>query len=141
MIETLLSQDNWEENFTLKEIVEELNNHLPDVLTLSGVESWDELNASKEVICMFLNISSGKDNQYFISKKIETIFYLVELSGDVQQDKLGIKPIYYKSKNKAKNWRNRIGHLIGSSSDNHEKATDARTKLNELYEDMAKNGR
>ena len=68
------------------------------------------------------------DSNYFKSKEDEYIFYLVELDGELQQEK-------------AKKWRNSIITVIHPDASSHPNVNDATAKLNEIYKRMTKNAK
>ena len=81
------------------------------------------------------------DNIYFKSKANEYIYYLVELYGEVQKEKLNIKLVHYKSKEKAKKWRDNIIDIIHPNKSTHPDATKAYSVLDEIYREMLKNAK
>jgi hypothetical protein len=81
------------------------------------------------------------DNNYFKSKENEYIFYLLELDGEIQQKKLNIERIFYKDKEKAKKWRNKIMKMINPDISKHPMSTQSTKILNEIYKDMMKNAK
>ena len=85
--------------------------------------------------------SIANESNYFKSKADEYIFYLVELDGELQQEKLNIDLALYKDKAKAKEWRNKIITLIHPDTNNHPHVNDATAKLNEIYKRMTKNAK
>jgi len=127
--------------YTLDGAVNEINSMLPCVLSIDKSVSWEEIEFNIEILEIISQLSSKKSDRYFISKEAEIIYCLVELGGEYQQEKLGIKPIYYKDKEKAKGWRDKLAALIHPDRCHHVKATEAMGKLNELYDGMKKNAR
>jgi len=88
---------------------------------------------------LFINNQSNQENgPYFRSEAAKLIYYLVELSGETQQQKLGIDKSLYRRKEKAKEWRNKISMLIVSDKCSHLFATQANKQLNYLYARMIK---
>ena len=83
----------------------------------------------------------ANDSNYFKSKEDEYIFYLVELDGELQQEKLKIDLSLYKDKEKAKKWRNSIITVIHPDASSHPNVNDATAKLNEIYKRMTKNAK
>jgi len=81
------------------------------------------------------------DSNYFKSKEDEYIFYLIELDGELQQDKLNIDLSLYKDKEKAKAWRNGIITVIHPDTSEHPNINNATAKLNEIYKRMTKNAK
>jgi hypothetical protein len=81
------------------------------------------------------------DSNYFKSKEDEYIFYLVELDGELQQEKLKIDLSLYKDKEKAKEWRDSIITVIHPDVSKHSNVNDATAKLNEIYKRMTKNAK
>ena len=73
---------------------------------------------------------------YFNSKASEYIFYLIELDGDIRMKKLGITNVHFKNKRLAKKWREQISKAIHPDVCQHPYATQAMSKLNELYNQM-----
>ena len=80
-------------------------------------------------------------SSYFQSLEDEYIFYLIELDGEIQQEKLKIDRTFYKDKTKAKNWRNSIIEVIHPDKSQHPNATKATEILNEIYTRMIKNAK
>ena len=80
-------------------------------------------------------------DSYFKSQEDKYIYYLVELDGEIRQEKLNIKPIFYKDKIKAKKWRNNITKIINPDISNHLKAEEASKNLNNIYANMIKNAK
>ncbi len=77
---------------------------------------------------------------YFNSKESEYIYYLIELDGEIRQKKLNITRILYKDKQKAKKWRDEVIKIIHPDKNSHPNATKSSKILNEIYEEMIKNG-
>lgn len=80
--------------------------------------------------------TNGEDIVYFSSQAAEYIFYLVELDGEVRMEKLGITSSCFSNKRSAKNWREKISKVIHPDICHHLYASDAMSKLNELYAHM-----
>jgi hypothetical protein len=102
------------------------------------------LNNLKITIKDFSIIRESKDinnNNYFKSKEDEYIFYLVELDGELQQEKLKISLMHYKDRDKAKEWRDKLITMIHPDKSNHSNATKATEKINEIYKRMIKNAK
>jgi hypothetical protein len=87
------------------------------------------------------NKAIDSDSNYFKSKEDEYIFYLVELDGELQQEKLNIDLSLYKDKAKAKRWRNEIIKIIHPDTNRHPNVNDATAKLNTLYGRMIENAK
>jgi len=87
------------------------------------------------------NKSITNDTNYFKSKEDEYIFYLVELDGELQQEKLKIDLSLYKNREKAKKWRNNIISVIHPDTSNHPNVNDATAKLNAIYKRMIQNAK
>jgi len=81
------------------------------------------------------------DSNYFKTKEDEYIFYLVELDGEMQQEKLKISRMHYADKEKAKKWRDEIITMIHPDINSHLNATKATEKINEIYKRMIKNAK
>ena len=79
---------------------------------------------------------NSQDAIYFSSQAAEYIFYLVELDGEVRMDKLGITSSCFSNKRSAKTWREKISKVIHPDICHHLYASDAMSKLNELYAHM-----
>lgn len=79
---------------------------------------------------------NSQDAIYFTSQAAEYIFYLVELDGEVRVEKLGITSSCFSNKRSAKNWREKISRVIHPDICHHLYASDAMSKLNELYAHM-----
>lgn len=89
---------------------------------------WDDL---------FKKISEFKPaDTYFISDATEYIFYLVELDGEARTKKLNITSNLFKNQKAAKSWRDKISKTIHPDICHHVKASEAMTKVNELYQQM-----
>lgn len=73
---------------------------------------------------------------YFASEEQEYIYYLLELDGGQRVEKLGICPIHFKNKKKAKEWRDSISKKIHPDVSKHVKAAEAMSQLNDLYNEM-----
>lgn len=99
--------------------------------------SWTDLYYYLELLEDKLQLNKDK-TQYFYSKEAEYIYYLVELSGEEQVNKLGIKQIYYKEKDFAKKWRNEIAKIIHPDKTSHPSAAQAIEILNNIYAKMVK---
>lgn len=82
------------------------------------------------------NQKEKKRSAYFKSKEAEYIFYLLELDGKQRADKLKISMRCYSNKNEAKAWRDSIAKVIHPDKCKDERANEAISKLNQLYEDM-----
>jgi hypothetical protein len=81
------------------------------------------------------------DSNYFKTKEDEYIFYLVELDGEMQQEKLKISRMHYADKEKAKKWRDELITMVHPDKSNHSNATKATKKINEIYKRMIKNAK
>lgn len=80
-------------------------------------------------------------NSYFQSKEDEYIFYLVELDGELQQEKLKINLSLYKNKAQAKKWRDEIIKVLRPDTSQHPHVNKASSILHELYSEMKQNGK
>ena len=116
---------------SVKKILNNLNNFKNDVI--KDISIIKELSKTEE--------QTKYNEPYFKSKEDEYIFYLVELNGEIQQEKLNIKRILYRNKEKAKKWRNDIIKIIDPDRINHPKATQSAKVLNEIYKEMIKNAK
>ncbi len=73
-------------------------------------------------------------SSYFISEVEELIFYLVELDGRQQLEKLKVNRMHYNFKSHAVKWRDSIYNTIFDSR--HPNTTKALERLEELYQSM-----
>ena len=87
------------------------------------------------------NKFGSPESHYFKSKEDEYIFYLLELEGSLQQEKLEIDIAHYKDKAKAKEWRNNLLALIHPDRSKHPQIENATAKLNDLYTRMTQNAK
>ena len=71
---------------------------------------------------------------YFKNEEAKIIFALVELSGKIQMDLLGIKRIHYINRDISKNWYEETKNKIMNS--NHPKLDEAMEVLEKLYKGM-----
>ena len=71
---------------------------------------------------------------YFIDETTKIIFALVELSGKVQMDFLGIERIHYINRDVSKNWYEETKNKIMDSK--HPKLMEAMKQLEKLYKGM-----
>ena len=92
----------------------------------------------KENIVSKVDTQEQYNSSYFRAKESEYIYYLVELYGEIQREKLGIQRILYKDKEKAKKWRNNIIKIVDPDRSTHPKATESAKKLHEIYKEMIK---
>lgn len=107
-------------------------------------KSWQNLYDS---ICNYNDLIQGNEctkikqdkDQYFVSKKAEIIFYLIELSGEVRLTKLGLTKGHYSNKTKATKWRNTILKIIHPDKCLHLKSSEATKTLNSIYKEMIGN--
>lgn len=75
--------------------------------------------------------------RYFISEAHEYMFYLLELSGKQRMNKLGITPMCYRNKGRAKQWRDEVSKIINSDVAFHpDVLKEAESKLDEIYRNM-----
>lgn len=118
---------------------------LHSYLQLLGMTNFFNIknpNESKSVIFSQTVLSEGncKDNEsdFFQSKEAEFIYYLTNLDGEIQREKLGIKPMLYNKKDYAKKWRNDILKEIHPDKSKHKEASKAIEVLNEIYAKMVK---
>lgn len=141
MIFSEITIESLKREYTLSEAVNEINLKLPNILSINNSISWEDIESNLETLKVIDQLFSKKNDHYFISREAESIYYLVELDGNCQQEKLGIKLAYYKDKKKAKEWRDRLASQIYPDRCHHVKATEAMEKINELYDGMKKNAR
>lgn len=71
---------------------------------------------------------------YFIDESSKIIFALVELSGRIQMDLLGIGRIHYINRDVSKNWYEETKNKIMNSK--HPKSEKAMNELEKLYKGM-----
>lgn len=121
-----VSGRGWNDLFSaikeLKETVQKLK-----LNTIGEKRVEEELQASH------VKIST---NVYFKTRADEYIFYLIELDGEQQMNKLEITPAHFSSKRKAKAWRNEISKIIHPDVCQHVYASQAMAQLNDIYEQM-----
>lgn len=79
---------------------------------------------------------TNEETIYFNSQASEYIFYLIELDGEIRMKKLGITNAHFKNKRLAKKWREDISKAIHPDVCQHPYATQAMSKLNDLYSQM-----
>lgn len=144
----LLEVKSLEELKTLgkhKELVAQFKKAIGDDKKFS-TKSWQNLYDS---ISNYNDLLHGKEcteikqakYQYFVSKEAEIIFYLVELSGEVRLNKLGLTKSHYSNKNKATKWRNTILKIIHPDKCLHLRSSEATKTLNSIYKEMIGNGK
>lgn len=112
------------------------------VKSSSWVGLLDKVKALRIFINEFSEVStitnSGEiyEGEYFKSRTDEYVFYLLEMDGKKRAEKLAINRKCYINAVEAKKWRNKIAKELHPDKSNHEKATEATAKLNQLYKEM-----
>lgn len=141
----------------LNEVIIKREQNFPIIENLS---SWKDLYSYLELVSMHVmastnNVNVSKNYSYnqqlnlevnnkeieldfFQSKEAEFIYYLTKLDGEIQREKLGIKPMHYNKKEYAKKWRNSILKEIHPDKSKHKEAAKAIDALNEIYSKMVK---
>lgn len=80
-------------------------------------------------------------DEYFTSKANEYIFYLLELEGELKENKLGITKRHYTNKRVAKQWMVSVLEEINPKVCRNSHATEAVEELNKIYEGLIGSGR
>ncbi|MBE8232385.1 MAG: hypothetical protein HAW67_01525 [Endozoicomonadaceae bacterium] len=125
---------NLKEAHTLERVLAEINKQLPNCISVSDIDSWDALEANRSYLEAVIRATSKNNEQLFLSKEAEYIFYLTELGEDEKMTKLGVTKIHYKSREKARDLKNRISQCIHPDSAHYKRATEAQASLNEWFE-------
>lgn len=73
---------------------------------------------------------------YFLSKRMEYIYYLLEHDGEKREKLLGINDKIYANPKDAKRWYKKIAQIIRADLADCDEARNAFHKLNEIYEDL-----
>lgn len=75
---------------------------------------------------------------YFVSKRAEYIYYLLEHEGERREKLLGIDDEIYSDKKVAKKWYKRIAQIVHPDFDarDSEQAKEAFQKLQDIYKDL-----
>ena len=128
------------------DLKKEIKNDVEEKVKISG-RSWDDVykkivdfrNITQKVgkeLDIKPSIKINDEDTYFTSKANEYIFYLTELDGEIRMKKLGVTKTHFTNKKKAKTWRDKISKEIHPDKNKSSKATDAMTKLNNMYSNM-----
>jgi len=78
-----------------------------------------------------------ENNQFFVSKNLEYIFYLTKTDGKNRTKLLNIKDEYYENKNLAKKWYREIAKFV--HPDKNQQSNNSKNAfiiLNKMYEVM-----
>lgn len=73
---------------------------------------------------------------YFKSEDAEYIYYLIELKGEMQLEKLKVTKNCFTNKRSAKLWRDKIARIIHPDVCEHEHSKKACEALDTLYKEM-----
>jgi hypothetical protein len=123
----------------------DIENSLGDKIRVTA-RSWEDLYNTVKSLRNFVQSNLPEETQksnnslsyisYFKSEQDELIFYLLELDGEVQLEKLKITKFHYNNKEYAKTWRNKLIHKLHPDVCKHPKALEATAEINRIYERM-----
>lgn len=129
---------------SFKEVKEEIKKDVGENVKLTG-RSWNDVYNNIVNFRNLVNLinksrqATQTNEEYFVSKANEYIFYLTELDGELRMKKLGITKTHFSNKKRAKTWRDKISKQIHPDVNNHPKSHLAMSKLNEMYASMVGN--
>ncbi|HFJ9494793.1 hypothetical protein CN520_02720 [Bacillus cereus] len=133
----------------LKDIKFKVSNDLgPNIKVVA--RSWDDLFVAVKSLKRFVEFKTGSyefkekvENNvpYFKSEVDKLIYYIMELDGEVRQEKLNITPFHYQNKEFATTWRNKLMKKLHPDVCKHPMAQKATVELNYLYARMVQNGK
>jgi hypothetical protein len=143
-----------------KLILNDISNDIKHFLVLSGLEeycidrfnSWETMNLYLRMLIKIVDVAKDNtllsekfiekndrdkyNNVFFISHEAELIYYLTQLDGKVQMEKLKIEKKHYGDKSYAQKWRNKILQEIHPDKCKHNQASLAVEILNNIYKKM-----
>ena len=100
-----------------------------------NLDNWNTLFESIQLLKLIVNEIDDKKCG-FKSKGSEYIFYLTELEGKEQKDKLNVRRRLYSNRKLAKEWKNTIEKEITLEEVDSKIAQKAISNLNKLYKSM-----
>ena len=89
----------------------------------------------------FSNTPLKTYNQYFKSKAHELAFYLMEIDGEIQMEKLGINQYQFNNIDAAKKWRGHLLNIVHPDHFDDDLSNGATNAVYEIYKRMKKHGR
>ncbi|PIH55810.1 hypothetical protein [Paenibacillus sp. LK1] len=137
---------------SFNEVKREMANILGESVLIKG-KGWNDLfhtllslrKASKKMGNQSHtdNLESTYTNEidFFKSDIDQLIFYILKLDGDTRLKYLGISEFFYKNKEIATRWRNRMIKKLHPDICKHPLASEATSEVNKLYEGMKQGGR
>ena len=76
-------------------------------------------------------------NPFFKDLASETIFYLLQMSGEERTDRLHITVMLYKDKSLARRWRDDLMKIVHPDNCKHPMAAQAAAEVTRIYKRMA----
>lgn len=130
-IANVKSVDDLKKLGSVDDIIQKINKEISP-LSVSAV-SYDEL--FDYVVCLQKNWLSFQQG-YFLGKRQEYIYYLLEHDGEKREKLLGISNEIYEDSKKARRWYKKIAQIIRADLADCDGAKNAFQKLQEIYKDL-----